>query len=263
MECRLINTIPTHQGIGSISLQTLGGDVDVKGLADIDYFTNRLYGALRVPKQFMGFTDDATGFNGGTSLTIISSRYAKMIKRIQNAVIQLVTDIINIMLINKHLDSYIYKFKIKMLPPTTQEDIDRRDNMSTKINIVSDIMNLLSELPDESAKLTVLKNLLSNVITDGDILQVLTDQIEILKQQNSLDTQVDLDNSDEHIPVSKHSSPSTKQDIDVDVNVPAQNTQPSQDNSSSEILSNTESTVENDTLPSPADLNSGDFTTIQ
>nr|DAE27130.1 MAG TPA: portal vertex protein [virus sp. ctnRj46] len=41
-----------------------------------------MYGALRVPKQFMGFTDDATGFNGGTSLTIISSRYAKMIKRI-------------------------------------------------------------------------------------------------------------------------------------------------------------------------------------
>lgn len=255
--------VPTHSGVGTISLQTLGGDVDVKGLADIDYFTNRLYGALRVPKQFMGFTDDATGFNGGTSLTIISSRYAKMIKRIQNAIIQLVTDIINIMLINKHLDSYIYKFKIKMLPPTTQEDIDRRDNMSTKINIVSDIMNLLSELPDESAKLTVLKNLLSNVITDGDILQVLTDQIEILKQQNSLDTQVDLNNSDEHTPVSKHSSPSTKQDIDVDVNVPAQNTQPSQDNSSSEILSNTEGTSEEDTLPSPADLNSGDFTTIQ
>ena len=48
-----------------------------------------------------------------------------------------------------------------MLPPTTQEDIDRRDNMSTKINIVSDIMNLLSDLPDESAKLDILKKLLS------------------------------------------------------------------------------------------------------
>ena len=79
------------------------------------------------------------------------------------------------MLIDKHLDSYIYKFKIKMLPPTTQEDIDRRDNMSTKINIVSDIMNLLSDLPDESAKLDILKKLLSGVISDGEILQILSE----------------------------------------------------------------------------------------
>nr|DAE27164.1 MAG TPA: membrane-anchored junction protein [virus sp. ctnRj46] len=79
------------------------------------------------------------------------------------------------MLIDKHLDSYIYKFKIKMLPPTTQEDIDRRDNMSTKITIVSDIMNLLSDLPNESAKLDILKKLLSGVISDGEILQILSE----------------------------------------------------------------------------------------
>jgi len=35
-----------------------------------------------VPKQYIGDTDDATGFNGGTALSIISNRYAKMIKRI-------------------------------------------------------------------------------------------------------------------------------------------------------------------------------------
>ena len=110
-----------------------------------------------------------------------------MIKRIQNTIIQAVTDIINIMLIDKHLDSYIYKFKIKMLPPTTQEDIDRRDNMATKMNIVSDIMNLLSDLPDESAKLDILKKLLSGVISDGEILQILSEQKDKLEQTDELD----------------------------------------------------------------------------
>lgn len=253
--------VPTHGGIGSISLQTLGGDVDVKGLSDIDYFTNRLYGALRVPKQFMGFTDDATGFNGGTSLTIISSRYAKMIKRIQNTIIQAITDIINIMLIDKHLDSYIYKFKIKMLPPTTQEDIDRRDNMSTKINIVSDIMNLLSDLPDESAKLDILKKLLSGVISDGEILQILSEQKDKLEQTDELDMNEADDQEEPKLNNSHISSPShSKQDLDVNIDNPENDTEPLTNDSSS----NTES-PSNDSadLPSPADLNSGDFTTIQ
>ena len=83
--------VPTYNGIGSISTQQVGGDVDVKGLADIDYFQNKLFGALRTPKQFLGVTDDNTGFNGGTSLSIISSRYAKMVKRIQSTMIQLLT----------------------------------------------------------------------------------------------------------------------------------------------------------------------------
>lgn len=253
--------VPTHGGIGNISLQTLGGDVDVKGLSDIDYFTNRLYGALRVPKQFMGFTDDATGFNGGTSLTIISSRYAKMIKRIQNTIIQAITDIINIMLIDKHLDSYIYKFKIKMLPPTTQEDIDRRDNMSTKINIVSDIMNLLSDLPDESAKLDILKKLLSGVISDGEILQILSEQKDKLEQTDELDMNVADDQEEPKLNNSHLISPShSKQDLDVNIDNPENDTEPLTNDSSS----NTES-PSNDSadLPSPADLNSGDFTTIQ
>lgn len=253
--------VPTHGGIGTISLQTLGGDVDVKGLSDIDYFTNRLYGALRVPKQFMGFTDDATGFNGGTSLTIISSRYAKMIKRIQNTIIQAITDIINIMLIDKHLDSYIYKFKIKMLPPTTQEDIDRRDNMSTKINIVSDIMNLLSDLPDESAKLDILKKLLSGVISDGEILQILSEQKDKLEQTDELDMNEADDQEEPKLNNSHLISPShSKQDLDVNIDIPKNDTEPLTNDSSS----NTES-PSNDSadLPSPADLNSGDFTTIQ
>lgn len=253
--------VPTHGGIGSISLQTLGGDVDVKGLSDIDYFTNRLYGALRVPKQFMGFTDDATGFNGGTSLTIISSRYAKMIKRIQNTIIQAITDIINIMLIDKHLDSYIYKFKIKMLPPTTQEDIDRRDNMSTKINIVSDIMNLLSDLPDEGAKLDILKKLLSGVISDGEILQILSEQKDKLEQADELDMNVTDDQEESKLNNSHISSPShSKQDLDVNIDIPANDTEPLTNDSSSSTESPSN---DSDDLPSPADLNSGDFTTIQ
>lgn len=175
--------VPTHKGIGAISTTQIGGDVDVKSLADLDYYMNKLYGQLRVPKQYFSQTDDSTGFNGGSSLSIISSRYAKMIKRIQNTIIQVITDAVNLMLLDKGLDSYVNEFTIHMLPPTTQEEIDRRDNLSSKVQLTSDIMNMLSDIEDTSAKLRILKCLLANVVTDNDIISIIQEQIEALEKE--------------------------------------------------------------------------------
>ena len=170
--------VPTRNGKGNISTNQVGGDIDVKGLADLEYYRDKLFGALRVPKQFFGFTDDGAGFNGGASLTIISSRYAKMIKRVQNTLVQAITDLINLMLIDYGQATYINKFTIRMQSPTTQEEIDRRDNMSTKIGMTSDIMNLLSEIDDPVAKLKIIKSLLANDITNTEVIDILQEQVE-------------------------------------------------------------------------------------
>ena len=39
--------VPSHGGVGAITTTQIGGDVDVKGLADLDYYMNKLYGCLR------------------------------------------------------------------------------------------------------------------------------------------------------------------------------------------------------------------------
>lgn len=192
--------IPTHEGVGNITTSQIGGDVDVKSLADLDYYLNKLYGQLRVPKQYFAQTDDGAGFNGGQSLSIISSRYAKMVKRIQNAIIQAITDAINLMLLDKGLDSYVNEFKIHMLAPTTQEEIDRRDNLSSKVQLTSDIMNMLSDIEDPSARLRIMKCLIGNIVDDTDVIAILQEEIDKLNEENE-DTLVDepvesLDNSD-------------------------------------------------------------------
>ena len=179
--------VPTHEGVGTISTTQIGGDVDVKSLADLDYYMNKMYGQLRVPKQYFSQTDDSTGFNGGTSLTIISSRYAKMIKRIQNTLIQAITDAINLMLLDKGLDNYINEFTIHMLPPSTQVEIDRRDNISGKIQLTSDIMNMIAEIEDPAAKLKILKALLGNVIDDTEVLEVIQEQINKLEEEGNIE----------------------------------------------------------------------------
>ena len=57
--------VPTRGGIGTLSTQQVGGDVDVGKLSDLDYFQDKFFGAMRVPKQYFGITDDNAGFSGG------------------------------------------------------------------------------------------------------------------------------------------------------------------------------------------------------
>lgn len=181
--------IPVHGETGQINIQAIGGDVEIGNLADLDKMQNQLFGSLRVPKQYFGLTDDAAGFNGGSSLAILSSRYAKAIKRIQNAVIQMITDMINLQLIDRGFDSYVNDFTIRMQAPTTQEEIDRRENEASKVNMVRDIMDLVGDIEDPAKKLEILKSLLSNVITDTTVIQIIQDEIDSLSEEEEATTE--------------------------------------------------------------------------
>ena len=198
--------VPTHNNVGNLTTQTIGGDVDVKSLADLSYYQDKLYGGLRVPKQFFGVTDDSAGFSGGQSLAIISSRYGKMVKRIQNTMIQAITDAINLLLIDKGLDSYVDKFVIRMQTPTTQEEVDRRENMSSKVGLTRDIMDMLNtDIEDTETRLKILKSLLSNVISNTEVTTLIQEEIDRLEslkveaeaEEPSMDdSATDVDNSD-------------------------------------------------------------------
>lgn len=192
--------VPTHGGVGAINTSQIGGDVgDIKSLADLDYYTNQFFGALRVPKQYFSQTDDATGFNGGTSLSIISSRYAKMIKRLQNTLIQAITDAINLMCLDAGLENYVNKFQIRMQAPTTQEEKDRKDNTSSTVSLISDIMNLLADIDDTPQKLRILKALLKNALTDDDVIQLIQEEIDKLEKEQfeNVETEMEVDDEDD------------------------------------------------------------------
>lgn len=175
--------VPTKGGVGAISTQQIGGDVNIRDIADIDYFKNKFYSAIKIPKQFLGDTEDSTGFNGGTSLSIISSRYAKTVKRIQSALVQAITDAINILLLARGQKSYINKFTLHMCPPVTQEELDKRENTSNKIRITDDIMRMTEGIEDPVIKLKLLKTLLSEAIYDQDVINLIQEAIDNLEQQ--------------------------------------------------------------------------------
>ena len=159
----------THGGQGNITVEAVGGDVEVKNLADLDWWNNKFYSSYGIPKQYFGWTDDGAGFNGGTSLTILSSVYAKGVKRVQNAMIQALTDAINLFLLNKGFKSYLNNFTLKMKAPITQEEIDYRAGLTNKITAISSIQGLFTDIEDKPRRLRILKILLG-ALDYGDAL---------------------------------------------------------------------------------------------
>lgn len=171
----------TKDGKGAITTSQIGGDYDPKALTDLDYFNNKFFGYFGTPKQYFGYTDDAAGFNGGTSLTIISSKYAKKVIKIQTALCEMIKTLLNILLIDRGLSKYVNKFTIKMTKPVTQEDIDRTEARANAFRDVSDTMTLFSDIEDKVAKLKILKALLPQVTTNPEVIEVLEDEIKKLE----------------------------------------------------------------------------------
>lgn len=179
------NTVymPVHEGKGAINTQQVGGDVDVGDLTDLDYWKKKLFSAIGIPGQYLGDTDDNTGFNGGTSLSLISSRYAKSIKHIQNIYIQAITDIVNLILLDSGKKDYINKFELHMQQPTTQEEKDRKDNLNTSISVVQNVLSLLdANMEDPVKKLGITKSMLADVLNNQEVIEYIQEEMDRLKE---------------------------------------------------------------------------------
>ena len=168
--------IPTKGGKGAINQVTIGGDINVKDIVDIDYFQNKQLAALKIPKQYLNF-DSPEGLSNGTNLTKVSSRYAHTIMRIQAAYTKGITNILNLFFIDKNLD-YVNKFTVKMVTPTTSEDTERSEILTNKISQVRDIMDLYADYSEE-VRHEILKTLTSDLLQIPSISEIF----------NSYDTQ--------------------------------------------------------------------------
>ncbi len=166
---------PTRNGQGAVSVQEVGGEVNVSALADIDYFDDRYYGALKVPKQFLGQSDEAPGGIGDTTLTQLDIRYARTVKRCQRIIKSGIKDLI-----------YWYCSIHNILPPSftvemprilTVEDTRLSDIQKAEIETTNSILELIKSV-DENAiensdKNKLLISLLTRVSNDSDIIGAL------------------------------------------------------------------------------------------
>ena len=172
----------THNGIGAITVEAVGGDYDPKQLTDLDWWNNKFYSSFGIPKQYFGWTDDAAGFNGGTALTIISAVYANQVRRIQNDILQAITDIINLILLNKGCKAYLNNFMLKMKTPVTQDELNYRENFTNRVNAISNANSLFTDIENKARRLTILKNLVSGLHLGDEVIAEIQAEIDEAKE---------------------------------------------------------------------------------
>lgn len=168
----------THNGQGNITVESVGGDFDPKQLTDLDWWNNKFYASYGIPKQYFGWTDDGAGFNGGSSLSIISSVYAKGVKRVQNTILQAITDAINLILLNKGCKAYLNNFVLRMQAPITLEEQTFRSNFSDRVTAISNVNSLFSDVEDKARRLTILKSLVGSLHLGDEIVAEIQKEIE-------------------------------------------------------------------------------------
>lgn len=191
--------VPTRNGNGAITANTIGGDVDPKTLIDIEYYQQKEAGGLNIPLSYLkAQSGDGGGLSSGTALTKLDNRYARSIKRVQIAYTSGITNLLNLFAYKKGLISYINAFKVRMLSPSTIEDSDRDEQLDNRIRMMSDLLSMIEndERYDKETVKEIIEYLTSTFLNKPEIASMLKTSETALEEDEVTDNgemNVDMD----------------------------------------------------------------------
>lgn len=176
--------IPTRNGIGAIKVDTVGGDFNLRDAIDLDYFKDKLFAALKIPRSFLGFEDDMPGSLGNTSLVRMDIRYARSVRGLQNILVEGIKDIIDIYLKYTRTEKVLKQLpdiKVCMTSINTSEDMERVESEKVKMETVDKIVETLNNLGIDLDKYTNTRNILINQWFGSEVVDA------IQKDYNTVD----------------------------------------------------------------------------
>ncbi|WJZ23483.1 portal vertex protein of head [Listeria phage LIS04] len=179
--------VPTRNGKGNVSFQNIGGDVEVRSIVDIDYFRNKVFAGLKIPKAFLGFEEFLPGGFGQSPLTKLDVRYARTVKRVQTALKEGIRKLLNLYLIDQNRRGEVNSFTVNMTEPSSSEESDRMNDLGTRLNLVDALLRMLdSEGTREMFdKYDLVQNLLSNVLKFEDLEAAMVTKAQYEKSMES------------------------------------------------------------------------------
>ena len=156
--------LPVFGDRGDVSIETLGGEVNITSIVDVDRLTKKFFGGLKVPAAFLGFEDNLPSSLGDSALVRIEIRYARTVKRLQRTLIQGLTRLFQIHLAYKRLPVDPKNFSVEMEIISSAEEEERKASLSTAVSVASDLARLNSELRIELPKKEFAKLIYSDVL---------------------------------------------------------------------------------------------------
>lgn len=149
--------IPTRDGKGDVTVDSIGDTVDVRSIVDIDYFKDKEFASIKFPKAYLGFEESIGGVLGNNSLAKMDIRYARSVQRVQNIMVNGIKSLCNNYLIYRGRLSDINKFKIRMRPITTSDTMGRVEEYVTCMSVFDSSQTFLQEYAQYIDKAKFLK----------------------------------------------------------------------------------------------------------
>lgn len=125
--------VPTTEG-SATRIDKMAGSGSIGEVIDLEYFRDRVFAGLRIPKAYMGFEGD---INAKATLAQQDIRYARTIKRIQRAVITGLTRLCQIHLAIKlpPEEAEKAKFKVMMSPVSYLDELQKAELWNLKMDM--------------------------------------------------------------------------------------------------------------------------------
>ena len=88
--------LPVKDSKGDVTIDQFENTADIKEIADIDYFKNKLFAGLKTPKQYLAFDESLPGVGSAASLMRTDIRYARTVKKVQRVLVNGVKELLRI-----------------------------------------------------------------------------------------------------------------------------------------------------------------------
>lgn len=130
--------LPVREEGASTPIDTLPAGNNMTALDDIKYVQNKVLTALRIPKAFLNFEENA---GDGKNLALMDIRFTRTVNRIQQAFLMELTKIASIHLFLLGFNDELTNFTLSMNNPSTQAEQLEIENMQKKIDAVRDAVS--------------------------------------------------------------------------------------------------------------------------
>lgn len=130
--------IPTRSENAPTPIDTLPAAQNLTAIDDIKYIQNKVLTALRIPKTFLNFEENA---GDGKNLALMDIRFVRVINRIQQAFLMELTKIASIHLYLLGFDDDLTNFNLTMNNPSTQAEQLEIENKQKMISVVRDAVS--------------------------------------------------------------------------------------------------------------------------
>ena len=125
--------MPVRGNDSGTNIDTLKG-MEYTMIEDIDYLKNKLMASLKMPKAWIGYSEDT---NGKATLAALDSRFAKTIERVQRVIISELTKIAIVHLYSQGIeDDRLTDFSLELTIPSKIYEQEKVELYTSKIALI-------------------------------------------------------------------------------------------------------------------------------